>query len=219
MNLTIFGDSVMKGVSYINGKYQISAASFAKSAPLPVDVRCRFGCTSEKGLDILKKQADRIEPQQTILLEFGGNDSDFDWDDVARRPDEPHGSKVSVRGFEEHLRAMISLLRARGAKPVLMTLPPIDPFRYFDYISVNRDADALLHWLKHKERIYTFQEQYSLAVNRIGEACGVPVADVRAAFLRLDDFLPYISDDGIHPNDDGHALITQTLSDFFERTA
>lgn len=211
----------MKGVSYMNGKYQISSACFVKNAPVPVDARCHFGCTSEKGLEILRRQADRIEPNGTILLEFGGNDSDFDWDAVAARPDEPHAPKVSVRDFEQHLCAMVELLRARQANPVLMTLPPVDPFRYFDYISKGRDAAALLHWLIRRERIYTFQEQYSLAVSRIGERCAVPIADVRADFLKLDDFLPYISDDGIHPNDDGHALITRSLISFFgeEKTA
>ncbi len=215
MDITIFGDSVMKGVEYIDGKYQVAKTCFVKAAAYTVDARCRFGCTSQKGLALLGREAERCKDGGVVLLEYGGNDADFDWAAVAARPDEPHLPRVSVAQFEAALREMVGLLKSVGARPALMTLPPIDPYRYFEFISKNKDREGLLRWLGHKERIYTFQEQYSLAVSRTGKACGVPVADVRAEFLRFDDFLPLMSDDGIHPNEEGHRLIADTLNAFF----
>ncbi len=214
-SMSVFGDSIMKGVEYINNKYILSKERFTPQNTVFHNFS-KLGCTSDKGFEMLKQDLPKLESGSVTLLEYGGNDSDFDWDAVADAPDSEHLPKVTVERFENTLNEMISLLKEKEIEPVLMTLPPIDAYRYFDFISKERDGDAILHWLGRKEVIYSFQEQYSLAVIRTALKRETKYVDVRSEFLKKRNFFPYISDDGIHPNSDGHRLIASTLGAFIE---
>ncbi len=211
--ITIFGDSVMKGVEYLNGRYQLSSMRF-----LPDWLNCRnrshIGITSLRGLQIVERTVPQLNSGDVALIEYGGNDSDFNWDEIALAPQDEHLPKVSVDKFESALRSMVELLRDHGVCPVLMTLPPLDPYKYFDFISAGRNAENILHWLGRKEVIYTFQEQYTLAICRTCRQLDTGLIDVRAEFLKNRDFLNLLSDDGIHPNDAGHRLITETIEHY-----
>lgn len=215
LNMTVFGDSIMKGVECINNRYILSKERFA---PQNADYHnmSKLGCTSDKGFEILKQDLPKLESGSVALLEYGGNDSDFNWDEVSDSPDSEHLPKVTVEQFEKTLNEMVTLLEGKGVKPVLMTLPPIDSYRYFDFIAKDRDPAALLKWLGRKEVIYSFQEQYSIAVIRTALKRKTKLVDVRSEFLKKRNFFPYISEDGIHPSSDGHKLIASTLDSFFE---
>ena len=52
---------------------------------------------------------------------------------------------------------------------------------------------------------------YSAAVVLLAKAYRVPVIDIRAAFLCTQDYRNYLCKDGIHPNEEGHALIAQAI--------
>lgn len=215
INMTVFGDSIMKGVEYINNRYILSKERFTPQNAVFRNFS-KLGCTSDKGFEMLKQDLPKLESGSVTLLEYGGNDSDFDWDAVANEPNSEHLPKVSVEQFERTLNEMVSLLKDKKIEPVLMTLPPIDAYRYFDFISKERDGDAILHWLGRKEVIYSFQEQYSIAVVRTAMKRETKLVDIRSEFLKKRNFFPFISDDGIHPNSDGHRLIAGVLNGFLE---
>ena len=212
--LTVFGDSVMKGVEYMNHKYILSNERF-QLQNAEYHNKSKLGCTSERGFEIIKKDLPTLDKGSVALIEYGGNDSDFDWQAISETPDEEHLPKVSVDKFERTLNEMVELVRSREIEPVLMTLPPVDPYRYFDFVSNERDGENILKWLGRKEVIYSFQEQYSLAVLRTALKQETKLIDVRAEFLKKRNFFPYISDDGIHPSSEGHRLIANTLEGFF----
>ena len=89
----------------------------------------KFGCTVTKGLELVKKHLDKIPDYDYIVLEFGGNDCDFDWAEVSKAPTAPQRSKTPLHSFIGTYREMIRLIRENGGVPVLLSLPPIDAER------------------------------------------------------------------------------------------
>lgn len=218
----VFGDSVAKGVvlDSVKNKYGLLKNCFAyqlsEALSLSVSNYAKFGCTVTKGMEILKKHLDRVGDYDYTVLEFGGNDCDFDWAEVANSPDAPQLSKTPLDIFVETYREMIHLVRKNGGSPLMLSLPPIDAVRYFDWISQGLDAEAILHFLGDKEHIYRWHEMYNVAVYRVAEEEKVPVIDITTDFLAMRNYQSCICDDGIHPNEKGHTIITKHITRFVQ---
>ena len=109
--------------------------------------------------------------------------------------------------------ALASLSGASGfsfetlGKPVVLNLPPIDSGRYFRWISRNLSPSRILRFLKEVGFIGRWQEMFNIAAVQVASAAGVPVIDIRSAFLAQPDFRSYLCADGIHPNEAGQKLI------------
>ena len=136
--VALFGDSILKGVVLdTNGRYRfadIDWNSIEKRLNVDIVNKSKFGCEIKKGGKILSDSMSR-ESFDVAVIEYGGNDSDFCWGEVAATPFERHMSKTEVGEFEMRLEHMVSVLQDKGIKVVLMSLPPIDAERYFDWIS------------------------------------------------------------------------------------
>ena len=217
--ISIFGDSILKGVRMLSGTTRygttddIGLESIAKSHDWILDNRSRFGCTVQKGEQLLNRQLEKGETPAVVLLEYGGNDADFRWAEVAERPDGEHLPNTPLPVFVETMRRMIDTLRAHRVKPVLTTLPPILSERYLDWITRGGlSKEHILTWLGDANAIYRYQEKYSLAVERLARETGCPLVDLRSAFLEKRSLLPYLCEDGIHPSDAGQRLIHDALS-------
>ena len=52
---------------------------------------------------------------------------------------------------------------------------------------------------------------YSLAVEDLAKREQVPLIDIRSDFLRDQCFSDYLCEDGIHPNERGHLLISKAI--------
>lgn len=113
---------------------------------------------------------------------------------------------------------LIERVKDSGKTPILLNLPPVDHTKYFAWISRDLNADNILKWLGGtSEFIYRWHEQYSVAVHKIAQTAGVKLIDVRSAFLERRDYCDYLSTDGIHPNENGHALIARTFLQQLEK--
>lgn len=216
--ISIFGDSILKGVRMLSGTTRygttddIGLESIAKSHDWILDNRSRFGCTVQKGEQLLNRQLEKGETPAVVLLEYGGNDADFRWAEVAERPDGEHLPNTPLPVFVETMRRMIDTLRAHRVKPVLTTLPPISSERYLDWITRGGlSKENILLWLGDANAIYRYQEKYSLAIERLAVETGCFLVDLRSAFLEQRALLPYLCADGIHPNDAGQRLIHDAL--------
>lgn len=219
--VAVWGDSVMRGVVYNEEKdryallSETSADAASRRLGLALVNRARMGCTVTKGLSILKKDLQAGVGGAAALIEFGGNDCDYDWAQVAAAPEADHQPKTPLALFTAQLREMVRLVREKGILPVMMTLPPIDAQRYFRFFTRNGlNKENILRWLGDVQHIYRWHERYNAAVVQVAEECGVPLAGVREAFLcerRVGDLL---CADGIHPNRQGHALIETVLEKF-----
>ncbi len=215
----VFGDSIARGVILDDqGSYKPLKDCFASLAAEVLGValinKARFGCTIVKGREIIERTLDRFlgkskEPVfDYVFLEFGGNDCDFRWDEISVRPHAQHLPATPPELFVKHYSEVIEELRARGLKPILLTLPPLVAERYFAWFTrTGLDQEAILMWLGDVEFIYRWHESYSCLVWEIGEKYDAPVIDIRKSFLEQRNYQRFLCKDGIHPNVEGHSLI------------
>lgn len=219
-SVCVFGDSVSKGVVFdsVQNKYTLLKNSFAnmlvRNAHISIDNYSKFGCTVTKGGEVLKKHREDLRRYDYTVLEFGGNDCDLDWASVAAAPDSAHPAKTPVSVFEESYSELIDTVKKCGGNPVLLSLPPIDAKKYFAWVSRGLNADNILKFLGDIEFIYRWHEMYNLAVYRLAIAHRVPLVDISSAFLKTENYQNLICEDGIHPNEGGHRLIGDTISEY-----
>ena len=216
--ICILGDSIAKGVMLDaqRSRYTIAKENLGKQIAekfgCPVTNLSKFGCTVTDGLIRLEKQKDSLKECKTVLMNFGGNDSDFSWQEISAAPDALHIPKTPIGDFEHTYSQLIACVRDCGCLPVLLNLPPVDHRRYFAWISRELNADNILKWLGGtSEFIYRWHEQYNVAVHKIAQNANVKLIDIRSAFLERRNFSDYLSGDGVHPNMQGYWMISQIV--------
>jgi len=220
-NFVLYGDSITKGVIYDEEKRKYSVLEESYPNLLKNKLNgvvynaSKFGNTiiraaSKFQNDVLKRNPD------IVVIEFGGNDCDFNWDEVAKDPYADHQPKTDYNVFQNTLINMIEKLKNNGIVPVLMSLPPLDPDRYFKWISKNSAtaAEKILTWLGTVNKIYWWQERYNSAIISIAQQTGTKWIDIRGAFLKNPDFRQFLCIDGIHPNSQGHKLIAARIMEY-----
>ena len=220
MNVTVYGDSILRGVRFQDGRYMIDHSwetTLAETFGLQITNRSRFGNTIGKAMPRIERDsAQRCTGEEYALLELGGNDCDYDWAAVSDAPEAEHLCKTPPETFLAYYRRAIRLLRESGRKVILTTLPPVCSELYLRFLC--RDGlsrENIVRWLGDVEHIYRWQESYSGMVDRLAREEHVPLIDLRGAFLR-DQRRPeaLLCADGIHPSVQGQSLIFETLSDF-----
>lgn len=212
----------MKGIVLDAGRYRpLESGHFARfSERFQVQIHncSHFGYTVRKGAVLLQRMLERGNGGEVALLEYGGNDCDFDWKAVAQNPEGKFDPKTPPEEFCALYADLVRGLQKRGVTVALMTLPPIDAERYLHWVaSGEQERKNILRWLGDVQRIYRFQEMYSGLVARVAAETGALLADVRTSFLQRRDTGALLCGDGIHPNAAGHQLLFDTLCDFGER--
>lgn len=217
----ILGDSISKGVvpDPDNKRYRQIKDSFAgklsKDPRLSVLNLSVFGATTIKGLNQIKRYSDELTGGGIALLQFGGNDCDFDWAAISKAPDKEHLPQIPLEDFVRQYEQLIDILKRRGYRPVLMNLPPLIHEDYFATLSRGLDGEAILKWLGGTtEAIYLWHESYNDAVEEIAGRRGLPLVDIRSAFLQQPNVGDFMCEDGIHPNSKGHQLISDVLESY-----
>ena len=222
-SIIVSGDSISRGVVYdeARGRYSLLADCYvgilSRLLKGAVHNAARFGNTITRGLKRLPAEISSRKPD-IVLLEFGGNDCDFDWAEVARDPGAAHMPHTDYARFRQLLAGEIADLKKAGVSPVLMTLPPIDAERYLRFISGGAAAasENIVKWLGGVTKLYWWQERYTVAVAGAAAAAGARIIDIRGAFLRTPDYRTLLCADGIHPNAAGHRVIADTILDFIK---
>lgn len=214
----VWGDSVARGVVYddARARYALSKSSAVKLVAEALDIeivnRARMGMTAKEGFDIMKKDIESGLCADVAIIEFGGNDCDFDWRSISETPTALHLPKTTADVFEDKMKKMVTEVRSAGMEPYLVTLPPIDAERYFDFIS--RDGlskENILAWLGDKNHIYRYHERYSALISKIARETSTRVLDVREAFLGIWNSNRLFCTDGIHPTDEGQRVIADAV--------
>ncbi|NLF80011.1 MAG: SGNH/GDSL hydrolase family protein [Clostridia bacterium] len=223
MKAAIFGDSIMRGMYWDEeaAKYQIWHNDFLgdieAAGGFELVNHALVGSTVERGRANFDKVVAKGLDCQLLLLEYGGNDCDFDWAGIAEQADREHQPKTPLQAFEKAYAGLITKARSLHMKPVLMTLPPIDAHKYFAWFSRKLNPEPLLHWLGDINIIYRHQELYSLAVARLAAAFSCPLIDLRSAYLPQHKLDGLIGVDGIHPTPAGYQLIWGEILRFFQQ--
>ncbi|HZJ57546.1 MAG TPA: SGNH/GDSL hydrolase family protein [Clostridia bacterium] len=217
-NICIFGDSIGKGVvlNPDTKRYSVMKVdweSLLGGIGININNYARFGCTVSKALSVIKRYTHELMGYSRVLLEMGGNDCDFIWKDVAENPDKEHSPRTPPKEFRRLYGQIIDEIQASGGKPTVLNLPPLDPKRYFNWISRGLNADNILKWLGDVDMIYRWQEMYNVEVMLLATRMGVPIIDIRSAFLKYNNYRDFLCYDGIHPNKKGYELIYRTIAE------
>lgn len=224
--IQVWGDSVFRGIQYDEkrGRHIISprnpVAQASRAIGLPVCNHSRMGYTSVQGFAELKEEGGPGLKDQAVLLEYGGNDCDFDWAQVAQAPDKPHQCAVPPAQYRKTLSQMIQWIRKMGGTPVLTTLPPLDAEKYLSWITRRGlDRKAILSFLGDAQEIYRWQEYYSLLNQIAAREEGCLCLPVRECFVSKGPRAVWTCLDGIHPNDLGHQWILEVFLRQWEQAA
>lgn len=224
-DICVFGDSIGKGVVLhpITYRYEIIKTNieqfFGINRKLHIQNYSMFGCTVTKALSLIKRRAAELKNYQYVFLELGGNDCDFAWREIAEEPDNEHLPKTPLPSFRAQYQQVVNEIRSNGSSPVILTLPPLEPNRFFSWVSRGLSGDNILKWLGDVTMIYRWQEMYNLEVMKLATTMDVPIIDIRSAFLTKNHYQDLICIDGIHPNSAGYDLIYQTISAHYPNVA
>lgn len=221
-NIIIWGDSILKGVIFDekNGKYRVTEKNcisrFAELTGCSIKNNARFGMTSTRALNKITASIDKqqLSTDEIVIIEFGGNDCDFNWSEISNEPDGLHQPKTTIENFKVSLQNMIDMFKKKGVTPILMNLPPLEPERYFNWISKGLSKENILHWLGDVAKIYRWQEAYNNAAEWIARQNNCKILDVRERFLISNNYGSHFCADGIHPNENGHKKILESFLAF-----
>ena len=221
-SVIVYGDSIMKATTTddrMRPKFNIKdyVERLWRECGVQIIDRARFGATILKGYKNLQADLGKGIEGAYALLEYGGNDCDYDWKAISEDPCGTHLPRTSLPEYISTLETMVEKLQRSNIKPVLMTLPPIDSDRYFQFIvKKGLNSDNILSWLGDTQMIYRFHELYSNAIVRFSEKKKLPLVDVRSKFLDKHNFKELISEDGIHPSLQGYELMYDTVKDYIK---
>lgn len=217
MQATIFGDSILKAVLYENGKYRMNMEperEFSAESGIQIHNYARFGCTIRKAIRWIRRDCEESgKPEDSVVLEFGGNDCDYDWARISQNPVLRIQCKTPPEEFAALYREALALIRQSGRRPVAMTLPPIHSLRYLNFVCKNGLLkENLLRWLGDAGAIGRRQRLYSELALQVAREEQAEVIDLRAAFPQDETALAeLLCEDGIHPNQKGQARILNEI--------
>ncbi len=181
-----FGDSITwgEGSSDLSGyRSYLQADLRAYWGKATVESDGVPGTKSDKGLNRVAGSLATYRPAYLLIL-YGTND----WN-------EPQCRDSSFPCFTiDSLRSMVHQARGAGARPILGTIPPVNP----DY--VDRSAAQRNDWVRRMDDL----------IRAMAQEEQVAVADVYADF-EAQPSLPDLFADDKHPNDQGYRIMSRSF--------
>lgn len=211
-NVLIFGDSVLKGVTYIDGKYHVCKDKLSMDS---VEFKnfSKMGATIDTGLKIIDNKIDRCDENTVAILEFGGNDCNYDWSEISNSPEKEHECVTMPNNYVKSFNDAIKKLKAKGTEVIISSLIPISSKKFMDFISRGNSYNNILKWLGDIDRLYRWQSYYNNLAYSVAKENNCTVMPLRNAF-ETDDYETLLCDDGIHPTEEGHKVIHRFLENY-----
>ncbi len=218
MRIVCFGDSVTRGITFLKGRLRIVKESYP--AILQQLIGEGNGEVLNKGvfndnstLMVERLESDVIEQQPDfVLVEVGGNDCNFDWAEVAKRPDEDHEPIVLLNDYLNNLRQIVENVTNAGITPILMTVLPLDPVRYYAQIMLLHGKN-IAHWIATCGGIEHWHGNYNRQLRNLMKEMNVLSIDLRSRFKQAGNLDDLLSDDGIHPSRAGYKAMAEIIRD------
>lgn len=213
--IALWGDSLGRGIDFdqVRGRYAVLRQGFYRlleeSGLLKIDNHARFGATVVEGLADFEATGD-IEAEY-VALEYGGNDCNIPWAQIAEDPHGQYDAATPLAVFEKTLTAFAEAVRARNLKPLLVTPPPLIAERFVDWVSQGLNKANILAHLGDVQHVYRWQERYSVAVRRVADSLRCKLFDARDLLLAADDYPALVGVDGMHLNEQGHAYLARAV--------
>lgn len=215
MRMICFGDSITRGVTLQGTRLRIVKETFPKLLQQQfedIDI-INKGVFNDNSRCLLERLGKHIvaENPNIVLIEIGGNDCVFNWQEVSKRPMDEHAATVPLPQFMENVKAICDKVRALDAQPILLALPPLDAARYYTYLTTLFGND-ISHWICRTGGISEWHARYNEALVQLSHDCHVPMIDTRTPFYARP-INEVICDDGIHPTAEGYALMAETIAE------
>ncbi|MDG2385388.1 MAG: SGNH/GDSL hydrolase family protein [Pirellulaceae bacterium] len=149
---------------------------------------------------------DKMQPD-VLVIGYGMNDGIYHPFD-----------KTRFAAYRKGIRTLVRKAKKQGAKVVLLTPPPFDPLPLKKRGKLRPQEAEEFSWM-------TIYEDYDEVMDRYAtwtlkqRATVDAVVDIRSPFVeylarrRKSDSSYMMSDDGVHFNGDGHAIIAQAILD------
>ena len=137
-NLKIFGDSIIKGVTYNGQSYHLCQEhdfDTLRAQGVTVENNAKMGATIDAGLKQLDRKLGTCDGDTTVLFCFGGNDCDYDWKAISEDPDGEHLPHTPSEKFIDQYCTAIRKAQSAGARVAMTSLPPLEQERYFSFIT------------------------------------------------------------------------------------
>ena len=217
MKIIVIGDSILKGAvtgtdsGHLFDIIENSSLNLAQKAlGFEMDNQSVFGNVISKGQRKLNKMLERGETADFCIVEFCGNDSDYDWALVSENPKEPHQMRTP---FEDYLRIydeMIKTLREHKITPVIMISPALCAERWFNHITNGHNRENILNFLGGDiEKPFKNQKSYDDALVEYAKKNNVQTVNMREPMLATGQFDDLMCQDGIHPNEEGYRFMSE----------
>ena len=217
MKIIVIGDSILKGAvtgtdsGHLFDIIENSSLNLAQKAlGFEMDNQSVFGNVITKGLRKLNKMLERGETADFCIVEFCGNDSDYDWALVSENPNETHQMRTP---FEDYLRIydeMIKTLREHKITPVIMISPALCAERWFNHITNGHNKENILNFLGGDiEKPFKNQKSYDDALVEYAKKNNVQTVNMREPMLATGHFNDLMCQDGIHPNEEGYRFMSE----------
>lgn len=220
INIGLYGDSILEGIQInpVNKKYYINnnidVDMLSKKYSMQIKNYSSFGCTVTKGRNILNKRLESNMQYDAIVMDYGGNDCDYNWKAISENPKGNYSPNTPMELFTQTYCEIIDTLKKKGILPILTTLPPLEPQSFFDWFCKDLNRKNILIWLGEIKNIYYHQENYSKTIEKIALDKQVPLVDLRGEFLKSGNVNALLCEDGTHPNTSGQKIIASTFNNF-----
>ncbi|WP_226667942.1 SGNH/GDSL hydrolase family protein [Metabacillus litoralis] len=218
MKIVCFGDSLTRGVSLVKGRLRILKDSYPTSLQdlfsknkdhVNVINKGVFNDNSDLLLERLEKDVIHENPDY-VIVGVGGNDCNFNWEEVAKKPLEEHNAIVPLDRYLNNIKTIIGQIHQSGITPIISTLPPLDPVRYYKNIS-ERYSPAISHWISQVGGIDYWHGIYNHHLNLLAEELNIMKIDVRTGIKKAGNLVDLISDDGIHLTAEGYKALSTEI--------
>ncbi|MGV3489217.1 MAG: SGNH/GDSL hydrolase family protein [Tuberibacillus sp.] len=215
MKIICFGDSLTRGISVVKGRLRILKDNYPaflqewfqqnKKDNIEVVNKGIFNADSDLLLTRLNKDVIDEKPDYAII-EIGGNDCNFRWNEVAERPYEDHKPIVPLDRYLNNIKEIVTKIRKAGITPLIMNLPPLDPVRYYKSIS-DVYGTSISHFICSVGGIEYWHENYHRMLNKLIDQLNVIKIDTRHVISPEQDLSEMIGHDGIHLTSTGYRAL------------
>lgn len=212
----VIGDSITKGIIFEDNKLSSTQPAIdiiGNALNLEIENFSSFGQTikrvNQKGIvDRIIMQKDKSKTNYAVLC-IGGNDSDYDWKQVDKMPQQSHSPKTNLDEFEQIYNQTVTKLKKHGFKVVVCSICPIKAEWYFEnVISKIANPQNVLTFLHNDlSNLTRHQELFNNEIIKIATKQNLPFLDIRKIFLQDNACFEYFCKDGCHLTKQGQNLI------------
>ena len=211
--IKIYGDSILQGVMYSDElkRYKLFGYRYEKLLENGIEVEncCKMGATIDEGLRIMEDTLEDCDKDTVVVLEYGGNDCNYNWASVAENPKGEFSPNTPEDKFTETYLKLVDFARGKGAEVAICTLVPIDSERFMNWVTRGLNYNNVLSWMGDINRISRWQEHYSHLAEKVAKLANCHLLDLRSVFKGSMGSLLGI--DGMHPSAEGHSIIREVF--------